>query len=70
MTLQQLKNQNIKKWTKYLDRLFSKEDTQMAHKHMKRCSTSLIIKEIQIKITMRYYCIPVRIATIKSKEKC
>jgi hypothetical protein len=59
-------NNHITKWGSELNKEFSPEEYRMAEKHLKKCSASLIIREMQIKITLRFHLTPVRMAKIKN----
>jgi hypothetical protein len=61
----------MKKWAHELNKKFSKKEVQMASKYMQKCSTSLVIKKMQIKTTLRFHLTPVRMAIIKGNDnKC
>ena len=65
-------NNQIKNWAEDLDRHFSKEEMQIVNRYMKRCPTSLVVREMQIKIMIKCHLTPIRMAIIKknTNNKC
>ena len=61
-------NNPIKKWDIELNQEFTMEESQMAEKHLKKCSKSLVIREMQIKTTLRFHLTPIRMAKIKNSK--
>ena len=61
-----ISNNIIKKWATELNREFSAEESQIAEKYLKKCSKSLVIREMQIKRTLRFHLIPIKMAKIKN----
>ena len=71
-SMNEITNDSVEKQAEYLNRRFYKEDLQMANRHMKRCSTLLVIRELQIKTTVKDRLIPFRMTIIKksTSNKC
>ena len=61
-------NNLVEQWAKDLKGYLTKEDIQIANKHMKRCFTSYVIRELQIKTTMRYHYTSIRMTKITNHE--